>query len=148
MERFILRLFGPFNRQMFRDECLIELERVENLSIGWHHIYQNDSFRWTHSPDTRLTFHASKGGSYKVSVELDNDSWRSSPIGAINLFLNGDFIQTCTKQFSEYNWIYSTNFDFIEISIRPNILLDYRKSSNFNWKRMSTPVKKISLTRQ
>ena len=148
MERFILRLFGPFNQQIFREECLIELKEVENLSIGWHHIYGNDSFRWTHSPDTRLTFNASKGESYKVLVELDDDSWKSSPTGAFNLFLNGDFIQTCTKQFSEYNWIYSTNFDFIEISIRPNILLDYRKSSNFNWNRMSTPVKKISLTRQ
>ena len=146
LEKFILSLFGPFNIQIFNKESVIVMGQVENLSIGWHHMYQNDLFRWAHSPDTRLTINAHKGETYKLTVTLDQASWKLAPMGAFNLFINGDFIQTCTEQINEYEWIYTTNLDFIEISIRPNILLEYRKSVNFNWNRMSVPVKQISLS--
>ena len=147
-ERFCIKLFGPFNVQIFSENKLIDMASVQNMSIGWHYTYPSQPYRWAHSPDSRITFHARPGESYELKISLDPYAWLIAPIGAFNLFLNGDFIHTCTKQFSEYNCVYSTNSGFIEISIRPNILLDYRESSDFNWHRMSIPVKKISLIRQ
>jgi hypothetical protein len=145
LEKIILKLFGPFNLQMMPENKKIDMTSVENLSIGWHHLYQNNLFRWSHSPDTRISFFSRKNRTYRVEIITDKNEFKSSPVGAFNLFINGEFQGTCTNENNLHECIYKTNLDFIEISIRSNLLFDYRRSNNFNWYRMSVPIKSIKV---
>ena len=143
-ERFCIKRFGPFNVQIFSENKLIDMTSVENMSIGWHYIYPSQSYRWTHSPDSRITFHTRPGQSYELKISLDPYAWSIAPIGEFDLFLNGVYIQTCDKKYDVYHLKYKAKLNFLEISLRPRIILDYRSTNYFNWYRMSIPVKQVS----
>jgi hypothetical protein len=143
-ERFCIKIFGPFNVQIFSENKLIDMKSIENMSIGWHYVYPTQSYRWAHSPDSRLTFHARRGKSYELTISLDTYAWSIAPIGAFDLFLNGVYIQTYDKKFDVYHLKYKAKSKFLEISLRPTIILDYRGTNDFNWHRMSIPVKQVS----
>jgi len=146
LEQLCIRICGPFNTQIFSENKLIDMAQTENTSIGWNYKYPNQTYRWAHSPDARMNIHAREGETYELSISLEPHEWKVAPIKAFNLFLNGVYIQTCDKQHDVYKFRYKTELNFIEISIRPTILFDYRKSDHFNWYRMSIPVKHISLS--
>ena len=143
-ERFCIKRFGPFNVQIFSENKLIDMTSVENMSIGWHYIYPNQSYRWAHSPDSRITFHTRPGQSYELKISLDPYAWSIAPIGEFDLFLNGVYIQTCDKKYDVYHLKYKAKLNYLEISLRPRIIFDYRSTNYFNWYRMSIPVKQVS----
>jgi hypothetical protein len=82
----------------------------------------------------------------RVTIELHANAWSLSPVQRVNVFFNGTYVGVCTKENSNFTWVFKSDLDFLEISFRPEKVIDYRAAGpNFNWYRLSIPIIKVTL---
>ena len=83
---------------------------------------------------------------YRVTIEFNSQAWSTSPIQLVNVFFNGIFKQSWNKENSSLSWLFSTKLQFLEISFRPENIIDYMAAGpNFNWYRLSIPIKNVNI---
>ncbi len=145
LEKLMIRAFGPFSE--IADGKLADLNLLigENVGIGWHYQYPGNNFIWTHTPDARIALKTTAKLSYQIELELDEEFWTIAPVSGFEFFVNGHFLETCLKDRFEFNWVVKSPRNFLEFSIRPIESCDFRQEGlDFNWHRMSVPVRSIS----
>ena len=145
LEKFMIRVFGPFSK--IADGKLVDPNLLigENVGVGWNYQYPGQNFIWAHTPDARIALKTTAKFNYQIALELDEGSWTIAPVSGFEIFVNGHFLDTCLKDRSQFKWVVKSSRNFLEFSIRPIENYDFRQEGlDFNWYRMSVPVRSIS----
>jgi hypothetical protein len=145
-EKLFLRQFGAFSRYIENPELGFNFSTEKDFGIGWHYQYPIDNWRWGHTPDSRIAWKIQQNKTLRVTVELTSKAWSLSPIQNVNVFFNGIHVGVCTRERSHFTWLFKSNLDFLEISFRPEQVIDYMATGpNFNWYRLSIPIMKATI---
>jgi hypothetical protein len=146
LEKLLLRQFGAFSKYIENPGLGFNFATEKNFGIGWHYQYPIDNWRWGHTPDSRIAWKIEQNKSLQVTIELNSKGWSLSPVQNVNVFFNGIYVGACTKQRSHFTWLFKSNLDFLEISFRPDQVIDYMATGpNFNWYRLSIPIMKVTI---
>ncbi len=146
LEKFLLRQFGAFSKCVNMPKFGFKFVSQREFGVGWHYQYPIDDWRWGHTPDSRIAWWVKPDKIYRVTIEFNSQQWSVSPIQLVNVFFNGIFIQSWNKENSSLSWLFSTKLEFLEISFRPNNVINYMATGpNFNWYRLSIPIKNVNI---
>jgi hypothetical protein len=145
-EKLFLKQFGAFSRYIEKAESGFNFATEKDFGIGWHYQYPIDTWRWAHTPDSRIAWQIKQNTSLRVTIKLHKSAWSLSPVQRVNVFFNGIHVGVCTQESSNFTWVFKSDLDFLEISFRPEKVIDYIASGpNFNWYRLSIPIIKVTL---
>ena len=145
-EKVLLKQFGPFSRCVEKPGLGFNFSTEKDFGIGWHYQYPVDTWRWAHTPDSRIALKIKQNTTVRVGIALDANAWSLSPLQNVNVFFNGTHVGVCTKESSNFTWLFNSELDFLEISFRPEKVIDYMATGpNFNWYRLSIPIMKVTV---
>ena len=146
LEKFLLRQFGAFSKCVDMPKSGFNFASQTEFGIGWHYLYPFDDFRWGHTPDSRIAWRIKPNKIYQVTLEFNSYAWLVSPVKSVNVFFNGIFQQGWNKENSSFSWLFSTELEFLEISFRPENVIDYMAMGpHFNWYRLTIPIMNASV---
>jgi hypothetical protein len=146
LEKFLLRQFGAFSKYVEMPKSAFNFASQKEYGVGWHYQYPIGDWRWGHTPDSRIAWRIQSEKIYRVTIEFNSHAWSVSPVGSVNVFFNGIFQQGWTKENSSLSCLFSTDLEFLEISFRPEKVIDYMAMGpHFNWYRFTIPIMNASV---
>jgi len=146
LEKFLLRQFGAFSNYVDMPKFGFNFASQKEYGVGWHYQYPVDDWRWGHTPDSRIAWRVKPKKIYRVTIEFNAHAWSISPVKSVNVFFNGIFQQGWTKENSNLSWLFRTDLEFLEISFRPENVIDYMATGpHFNWYRLTIPIMNASV---